>query len=293
MSVAPQIGTVLNITPNHLDRHASMQEYIDAKAHLIEYQLALRQDWPCAAVFGLEDTNAWQLRERARGAIWTFGHSLSEERFPGTFIKDEWLTLWDGTQEQEIMPRSSIQLRGEHNFLNVLAACATSAAAGLPVGAMRAGVVGFTGVPHRLEFIRSWHGAAWYNDSIATAPERSMADLRSFSEPIVLLAGGRDKKLPWEDFARLVHERVDHLILFGEAAPIIHKAIIETESRAGSQRPYTLTTCAGLQEAVQAAAQVVEAGDVVLFSPGGTSFDEFRDFEERGEVFKRWVRELS
>ncbi len=286
MSLAPQVGVVLNITPNHLDRHANMQEYIDAKAHLIEYQLALRPDWPCAAVLGLEDANTWALRDRARGAIWTFGHDLAAERFPGTFIKDEWLNLWDGEQEQAIMPRSSIQLRGEHNLLNVLAACATSAAVGLPVGAMRAGVVGFTGVPHRLEFVRTWGGAAWYNDSIATAPERSMADLRSFNEPIVLLAGGRDKKLPWEDFARLVHERVDHLILFGEAAPKIHKAVLDYGGTAESRRPYTLKVCAGLQEAVQAAAEVVQAGDVVLLAPGGTSFDEFHDFEERGEALK-------
>lgn len=290
MSVAPQVGAILNITPNHLDRHATMQEYIDAKAHLIEYQLALRQDWPCATVLGLEDANAWALRDRARGALWTFGHRLADERFPGTYLQGDWLVMWDGKEEREIMPRSTIQLRGEHNVMNVLAACATSAAAGLPNGAMRAGVAGFTGVPHRLEFVRSWGGAAWYNDSIATAPERSIASVRSFSEPVVLLAGGRDKKLPWDAFAQMVQERVDHLILFGEAGPKIQQAVSSVE--AASQRPFTIHVCMGLQEAVRAAAQVVEVGDVVLLAPGGTSFDEFRDFEERGEAFIKWVHEL-
>jgi UDP-N-acetylmuramoylalanine--D-glutamate ligase len=109
-----------------------------------------------------------------------------------------------------------------------------------------------------------------------------MAAIRSFDEPIVLLAGGRDKDLPWEDFAALVRQRVDHLILFGEA--------VEKVARAMGNFPFT--RCDGLRGAVQAAAQVVEPGDVVLLSPGGTSFDEFRDFEERGVCFKQLVKSL-
>jgi len=143
-------------------------------------------------------------------------------------------------------------------------------------------------VPHRLEFIRSWGGADWYNDSIATAPERSMAAIRAYDEPLILLAGGRDKDLPWDEFASLVVRRVDHVILFGEAADVIWKAL--EKKGAGS---LAVTRCKGLKEAVQAAAGIVQAGDVVLLSPGGTSFDEFRDFEERGEHFSQWVKELA
>ena len=181
------------------------------------------------------------------------------------------------------MEQSSIGLRGEHNLLNVLAACAIAHAAGLPVEAMRSGVEGFSGVPHRLEFVRSWGGADWYNDSIATAPERSMAAIRSFDEPLVLLAGGRDKNLPWDDFAALVQQRVEHLIVFGEAAEMIAGAL-------GSSK--AVIVCGNLEQAVAAAAQVVKPGDVVLLSPGGTSFDEFKDFEERGECFRRLVMQL-
>jgi UDP-N-acetylmuramoylalanine--D-glutamate ligase len=147
-------------------------------------------------------------------------------------------------------------------------------------------------VPHRLELVREWNGARWYNDSIATAPERSIAAIRSFDEPLVLLAGGRDKNLPWEDFAALARARVDHLVLFGEAAGKIEQAI-EAATGDGSGRPFSISRCKGLQEAVQEAARIVEAGDIVLLSPGGTSFDEFRDFEERGEVFRRWVMSLN
>jgi UDP-N-acetylmuramoylalanine--D-glutamate ligase len=185
--------------------------------------------------------------------------------------------------EKPLMEQSGIGLRGQHNLLNVLAACAIAYAAGLPGEAMQAGVQGFSGVPHRLEFVRIWGGASWYNDSIATAPERSMAAIRSFEEPLVLLAGGRDKNLPWDDFAQLALKRVEQVILFGEAAPKIAAAL-------GSGKPLTL--CANLEQAVAAAARLVKPGDVVLLSPGGTSFDEFKDFEERGECFKRMVMQL-
>jgi UDP-N-acetylmuramoylalanine--D-glutamate ligase len=155
---------------------------------------------------------------------------------------------------------------------------------------MRAGVSGFKGAPHRLEFVRDWRGSHWYNDSIATAPERSMAAIRSFTDPIVLMLGGRDKNLPWDSLAELVHKRVDHVVLFGEGAEKIRLALSPLPSH---ERPYSLVSCQGLQQAVQAAAQVAEPGDVVLFAPGGTSFDEFKDFEERGECFRKWVHELS
>jgi UDP-N-acetylmuramoylalanine--D-glutamate ligase len=138
--------------------------------------------------------------------------------------------------------------------------------------------------------VRTYNGAGWYNVSIATAPERAIAAIRSFDEPLVLLAGGRDKHLPWEAFARLVRERVDHLIVFGEAAGLILRAVGEP---APGQRPYSLEQCRGLQDAVRAAASIVEPGDIVLLAPGGTSYDEFRDFEERGEWFRTWVKELT
>jgi UDP-N-acetylmuramoylalanine--D-glutamate ligase len=187
-------------------------------------------------------------------------------------------------------------LRGWHNVENVLAAFAVSQAVGLPAKAMREAVITFTGVPHRLEWVHSWKGADWYNDSIATAPERVMAAIHSFDTPadvhrhIILLAGGRDKNLPWDELADLILARVDHLILFGEAAGKISAVVGKGEP---GTYPSTINTCEGLEQAVKVAAQLVEPGDIVLLSPGGTSFDEFRDFEERGEAFKRWVLNLS
>lgn len=284
MTLSPDVAAVLNVTPNHLDRHGTMEAYLAAKARILDFQ---RSDgW---AVLGREDAGAWSLRTRVRGSLLSFGlrPPLPGER--GTSLSRGAFVLHEEGGERLLFAEDIVLLRGQHNRLNVLAACAVAAAAGLPPEAMRAGVEGFGGVPHRLEFVREWRGARWYNDSIATAPERTMAAIRSFEEPLVLLLGGRDKDLPWDDLAALVRQRVDHVILFGEAADKIAAAI----ERARGPRPETLDRCARLEEAVQVAARVAGPGDVVLLSPGGTSFDEFRDFEERGERFRQWVQQLS
>jgi UDP-N-acetylmuramoylalanine--D-glutamate ligase len=188
-----------------------------------------------------------------------------------------------------MVPLCLHQTTRAHNLLNVLAACAISVAAGFPPSAMQAGVDGFAGVAHRLEFVRKLHGSTWYNDSIATTPERTLADIRSFDEPMILLLGGRDKNLPWNILAEEIHQRVDHVIVFGEASEKILKALGCVEH---GQRPFSITRCEGLHQAVQAADHLAESGDIVLLSPGGTSFDEFRDFEERGERFREWVNQL-
>ncbi len=284
MSHSPEIAAILNVTPNHLDRHGTLQAYTSAKARILHFQGP--ED---AAVLGREDPIAWKLASRVRGRLLSFGLRQPAAGLEGTYLSDDMLRLQTADDQMPLFPRQVIQLRGEHNLLNVLAACAIAAAVGLPPEAMRAGVEGFAGVPHRLEFVRSWGGAAWYNDSIATAPERTMAAIRSFDEPLVLLAGGRDKNLPWDEFAALVHQRVDHLILFGETADKIARAM---EASGPAERPFTQQRFASLHEAVLAAAQVVEPGDVVLLSPGGTSFDEFHDFEERGEWYRKWVLQL-
>ncbi|MBL8055775.1 MAG: hypothetical protein JNK29_03710, partial [Anaerolineales bacterium] len=211
------------------------------------------------------------------------------------FLRGERLIWrWAGG-EHEICSVGDIGLRGRHNVLNVLAAGALSGAAlslaGQPapaaVEAMRAGLAGFQGVEHRLEFVREWQGARWYNDSMASAPERVAAALQAFDEPLVLLLGGRDKKLPWDDLAGRVRERVRHTVLFGEAGPLIRRAL-----EAAQVAPDRLTQCGPLREAVAAAARLAARGDVVLLSPGCTSFDEFKDFADRGEQFKAWVRAL-
>ncbi len=285
MTRSPNIGAILNITPNHLDRHGSMEAYTAAKARLIQFQTG-----DDVAVLGRDDPGAWALAARVRGRLLSFGFSPLPQGQDGIFVENERFYLRDGGQVTALNVEFDIELRGQHNLLNVMAACLVAHAAGFTPVEMKAGIIDFKGVPHRLEYVRSWHGAQFYNDSIATAPERTIAAIKSFDGPMVLMLGGRDKDLPWDDLGALVRRRVEHVIIFGEAAPKIAAAIGE---RKPGSKPFSIVRCANLREAVAAAARLAQPGYVVLFSPGGTSFDEFRDFEERGECFKSWVQELS
>ncbi|MEA2008087.1 MAG: UDP-N-acetylmuramoyl-L-alanine--D-glutamate ligase [Chloroflexota bacterium] len=287
MTTAPQIAAVLNITPNHLDRHGTMEAYTAAKARIVEYQTAAD-----VTVLGREDAGAWNLADSAPGRAVSFGIQRPSANQPGTHLRDDALTFWDGENDHRLLPIHKILLRGEHNILNVLAACAIAHEAGIFPQAMEAGVENFTGVEHRLEFVRSWKGVSWYNDSIATAPERAIAAINSFEEPLVLLAGGRDKDLPWEAFAKLIHRKVRQVVLFGEAADMIQLALAAA-AESGNGPKSSVVRCQGLEDAVITTAGLVRPGDVVLLSPGGTSFDEFRDFAERGEWFRKWVLELT
>lgn len=292
MSVSPNVAAVLNVTPNHLDRHGSMEAYTAAKARILDFQH--ESD---TAILGRDDPGAWKLRARVKGRLFSFGLSDLHEDQSGVYVSQGLYHLRDGNAYVLLPIQNAIHLRGDHNRLNVLAAVAIGHAAGLSLDAMLEAIEHFHGVPHRLELVRELRGVKWYNDSIATAPERSMAAIRSFEEPIVLLLGGKDKNLPWEDLAALVRERVDHVVVFGEAAEKILSALGASGSaskpRRGKKRPFSIQRCSGLREAVLRAAEVAEAGDVVLLSPGGTSFDEFNDFAERGERFRTWVQELS
>jgi UDP-N-acetylmuramoylalanine--D-glutamate ligase len=284
MTLSPNLAAVLNITPNHLDRHNSMEAYTATKQRILNFQAT-----GDTAVLCREDSGSWRLRGKVNYRLITFGFGRIPGKQDGSFLSDGILHLRERGVEIPILHRDQIQLRGEHNVMNALAAFAIGYAANLPLDAMREAAKDFRGVAHRLELVREWKGVKWYNDSIATAPERTMAAIRSFTEPIVLLLGGRDKNLPWEELADLVHERVERVVIFGEAAEKISAAL----EQAHGPLKKTVERCKDLEEAVQAAARVIEPGEVVLLSPGGTSFDQFRDFEERGEAFRKWVSELS
>lgn len=282
---SPRVAVVLNITPNHLDRHGTMDAYIAAKARILAFQRA-----DDVAILGWEDPNAWGLRAQVRGRLIGFGLTPPPAGVEGVYLRAD-MFVWRAANggEEPLLPASVVALRGRHNRLNVAAALAVARALGLEPGHMRAGVEGFTGVPHRLELVRLHRGVAWYNDSIATSPARVLAALASFEqEPIVLLAGGRDKNLPWDAFAQAVRQRVQHLILFGEAAHLIRAAVEAAEGPG----PQTLTVVPDLATAVRRAAALAEPGAVVLLSPGCASFDQFRNFAERGEKFRQWVHAL-
>jgi UDP-N-acetylmuramoylalanine--D-glutamate ligase len=278
MTTSPHIAAVLNITPNHLDRHPTMEAYIAAKKRILDFQ-----DFRDVAVLGYDNPVARQLAGDARGYVRFFSQQADAQAGRGAFVRDGNIVLQQDT-EQVVCAVSVLKLRGPHNVWNVLAACALAGAGGADVDAMRQVATSFSGVPHRLQLVRELRGVRYYDDSIATAPERLIAALRSFDEPIILLCGGRDKHLPWEEAARLIVERVSHLVLFGEMAGLVKSQI--SNSRGQVHEAGTL------ENAVKVAAQLAQPGDVVLLSPGGTSFDAFKDFAERGEKFAEYVNGL-
>ncbi len=281
MTRAPQVAAVLNIAPNHLDRHGTMEAYTAAKARILDYQS--KDD---VAVLNRDDAPTMALAPRVQGSLWTFGRGELAEGEYGSFVRDGQIWLRNADGEQAVVALSEIELVGEHNLLNVLAACAIAGAAGISAEAMRAGVRGFRGAPHRLETVRTVNGVDWINDSIATAPQRTEAGLRSFDRPVVLMLGGRDKGLPWQELAALAQHRARHVVLFGEPAEMLDGVFATHAPSLHRNR------AAKLADAVKAAAAAAQAGDVVLLSPGGTSFDEFVDFEERGERFRQLVSQL-
>lgn len=284
LTISPNVASILNITPNHLDRHSTMEAYTAVKERILDFQKT-----DDAAILCREDPGSWNMHGKVHGKLVSFGTGSVPSDHDGTMVSDRVLILRKHGSNIPLLHRDQIQLRGDHNVLNVLAAFAIGHATGLPLEAMVYAAKEFRGVPHRLEFVREWRGAKWYNDSIATAPERTMAAVRSFSEPIILLLGGRDKNLPWDKLAALVHERVERVVVFGEAAGKIAAAI----ELADGPLQKTVENSKNLYEAVQAASRWSKPGEVILLSPGGTSFDQFSDFEERGEAFKKWVSELS
>ncbi|MCA9941022.1 MAG: UDP-N-acetylmuramoyl-L-alanine--D-glutamate ligase [Anaerolineales bacterium] len=280
---SPAVAAVLNITPNHLDRHRTMAAYSDAKANILRHQ---EQDG--VAVLCADDPGALALAPLVRGRLRLF--SRRQTVTDGAFLRDKQLWLADDGRATPVCALEDIQLRGQHNISNVLAAITLADSVGVPAAVMREAIASFTGVPHRLEPVRVLHGVLYINDSIATAPERALAAINAFHEPLVLLAGGRDKDMVWDDWARTVQQRVKAVVLFGLLAPALAD-YLAAQSRNG-QTPPPVVRCHTLGEAVQAAARLAQPGDVVLLSPGGTSYDAYTDFVARGEHFRQLVRDL-
>lgn len=282
---SPPIAAVLNITPNHLDRHGTMDSYSQAKANILRYQRDID-----VAVLSADDPGAVALGPLVRGRLRLF--SVQKDVHDGAFVRDGYIWLrshQDG--ERVVCSLDTIRLRGEHNISNVCAAVALADSAGIAIEAMQQAISEFHGVAHRLELVATINGVQFVNDSIATAPERALAALNSFDEPLILLAGGKDKNMVWENWAAQVNGRVKHVVLFGSLADLLHSKLAAT--RGDRHHQAGISRAANLAEAVQIAAALAQPGDVVLLAPGGTSYDAYVDFEARGNEFRELVRELA
>ncbi len=283
MTISPKIAALLNITPDHLDRHGSMAAYVEAKRRILTEQAL-----DSVAVLGYDNPTTWGLRHDARGGVFAFGYQAPVEG-DAAYIEQGFLVLRIAGQVTQICREQALALRGPHNVLNMLAACALSSLIQVPVEAMATVAGTFRGVPHRMEYVREVLGAAWYNDSIATTPDRALAAVRSFDEPLVVLLGGRDKDLNWDVLVKEVIARARTIILFGEAKRMLQGVFARLSKDSGSLDLHAVET---FEQAMHIAEKVAQAGDVVLLSPGCTSYDEFPNFEARGERFKEMVGAL-
>ena len=284
MRRSPKVAVVTNVTPNHLDHHKDMQEYIDAKRNIL-----LWQNPPCRAVLGFENDVSRAMAADCKGEqVWfTRLHDTDN----GAFLRaDDMLCYAENGVVTEILPRKDVKLRGLHNVENLLAACA-AVWGRAPLEAMRQVGSTFTGVEHRIEPVRTLDGVTWYNDSIATSPTRTIAGLRSFEQKIILIAGGYDKHIPYEPLAPELLAHVKTLVLMGATGPVIEKALRGCPGF--TEDAIEILHADSMKDAVEKARAAARPGDVVSLSPASASFDCYPNFEVRGQEYKRLVMELA
>jgi len=274
----PRVAAVLNVTPDHLDRHRTFARYLEAKARIF-----MNQTEHDCAVLNADDEAARGLASRTRGHVLWFSRQRALEH--GVFVDDGWLVARLNGHGDRICPLAEIQLRGAHNVENVLAATACALWTGIGVEAIRRAVGRFRAVAHRIEFVRDVAGVQFYNDSKGTNVASTIKALESFAERIVLIAGGKGKGQDFTPLADAARDRVTHAVVIGEDGGRIAAAL--ASAGIGVSAAETLAS------AIQAARGAARAGDVVLLSPACASFDMFDNYEHRGDLFKQLVEELA
>jgi UDP-N-acetylmuramoylalanine--D-glutamate ligase len=275
----PWIAVVLNITPDHLDRHGSFESYAAAKARITEKQTA--EDF---LVLNAEDKAAQMVALKTKAQIFWFSGRRPIKQ--GAFVHGESILFVprEGAKAEPVMPVSDIHLKGSHNVENVLAAVCATRLAKIPAESIRASVAGFAAVEHRLELVKIVNGVEFYNDSKATNVDAAMKAVASFAGGIHLILGGKDKDSDYTLMSGMLKERVKIVYTIGSAAEKIEREL---------QGVVKIVSAETLQVAVAKAAKAAATGDVVLLSPACSSFDQFENYEQRGRVFRQLVNELN
>jgi UDP-N-acetylmuramoylalanine--D-glutamate ligase len=282
----PWIAAILNITPDHLDRHHTFEAYVAAKARIFENQRAERagenQQSGDFAVLNADDPACVALKDKVKGALLWFSRKQRVEN--GAFLSGDQIVFRQNGQEQAVLSRSDIQLKGEHNLENVLAAVCMTMLAGCTPQQVRQGVSEFRAVEHRLEQVATINGVTFYNDSKATNVDATVKALESFPGNIHVILGGKDKGSDYTALNPLLRERVKRVYLIGTASDKIASQV---------QSATALVRSGILERAVRQAFDAAKPGDVVLLAPACASFDQFENYEHRGRVFKELVRSLT
>ena len=272
----PKVAVVLNVTPDHLDRHRTFEAYVDAKARIFENQQG--SDF---GVLNADDPTCVAMAARTKAQVFWF--SRQKEVQQGAWVREGNIVFRDGSAQREIMQVSEIPLKGAHNLENVLAAVCAGALMGCAPEKIRQAVRDFKAVEHRLEFVATVRGVDYYNDSKATNVDATIKALESFPANIHLILGGKDKGSDYTVLNDLLRQRVKRVYTIGAAA-----AKIESQIK-GAEIVHAET----LENAIRKAHAVAQPGDVVLLAPACASFDQFKNYEQRGQVFKEIVRGLT
>jgi UDP-N-acetylmuramoylalanine--D-glutamate ligase len=272
----PEIGVLLNLTPDHLDRHSSFEEYARAKMRMFENQL--ERD---AAVLNADDPEITR-RMPSRGHIYWF--SREKRVAEGAFLRDNQIFFRLEGAEVALARRDDIPLRGEHNVENVLAACAAAYLAGADPAAIANGVKSFQGVEHRLEFVANVGGVNFYNDSKATNVDATVKAIEAFPGPLIVILGGKDKGSPYEPLREPLRQRARLAVVIGAAAEKIASELGDAVA---------VEPAGTMERAVRIALDRAMPGDTVLLAPACSSFDQFENYEHRGHVFKELVARLE
>lgn len=282
MEISPNISVITNISPNHLDIHKSYEEYIDCKKNIFKHQSS-----DGIVVLNADNEITNKMKSEANGKVIMFS---SKQRLDNGVIYDnKTIKSCEDGLRRHVIDVKNVKLRGIHNYENICAAIAATSSL-VDIDTQIKAITKFAGVEHRLEFIREINGVKWYNDSIGTSPSRTIAGLNSFDEKIVLIAGGYDKHLDYTPIAKPIVENVSALILVGATTEKIYEAV--TKELKAQNKDMPIVKCTTLEETISIANKIAKPGEVVLFSPASASFDMFKNFAERGDLFKKLVNNI-
>lgn len=283
MKKSPDIAIITNITPNHLDYHYSMEEYIQAKMNIFLNQ---KNDsiFNQKVIINLDNKILKGVYNKIKSEVIPF--SINNAIDNGVILEGNKIIYKNNGVSREILDSHHILLKGRHNVENYMAAISAIIDI-VSEDKIKKIAREFKGVKHRLEFIRERNGVMFYNDSIATSPSRTMAALKAFNKKIILIAGGKDKKVEYDDMAREIYKRVSSVILLGQTSEIIKNSIDKVKNEFSNVVPvYQFNN---IDEAVKKSIDISKSGDIVVFSPASSSYDMFKNFEERGDLFKEIV----
>ncbi len=282
MRCGPDVSVITNIAPNHLDVHKDMQEYIDAKKNIFLHQNAFSR-----TVLNADCPITKEMLPLVRGQAMSFSR-LSPVEYGAFLSSDNYICFADRNGVTRLFDASKIQIPGVHNIENYLAAISAVWGYVDPEIIYRVARE-FSGVEHRIEFVRDIRGVRWYNDSIGTSPTRTIAGLNCFDAPVILIAGGYDKNIPYSPLAPKLIEHVRVLLLSGPTGPKIEAALKASPDYSGKPE---IIYVKDMLEAVRKAYQISRKGEIVMLSPASASFDAYPNFEARGEHFKKLVKNL-